>query len=93
MNHRTFIVLGCLAASGAQATVSYNEFVDGDLRYLYPGDTTTVLNLGAGENSVYGRLSSWGDYDTFAFSVPQATQLNRGVSEFLCVRREETFPR
>lgn len=79
MKHRTFIVLGCLVAGGAQATLSYNEFYNGDLSYLYPGDTTTVLNLGVGENTVNGRLSSWGDFDTFAFNVPQATQLN-GVS-------------
>lgn len=79
MKHRTFIVLGCLAAGGAQATLSYNEFYNGDLSYLYPGDTTTVLNLGVGQNTVYGRLSSWGDFDTFAFNVPQASQLN-GVS-------------
>lgn len=77
MNHRIFIALGFLAAGGTHAaTVSYFESVSGDLSYLYPGDTATVLNLGVGENTVYGRLSSWGDFDTFAFNVPQATQLN-----------------
>lgn len=77
MKYSTLIILSCLAAGGAQATtVSYNEFVSGDLPYLYPNSTASVLNLGVGQNTVYGRLSSWGDFDTFAFSVPQSTQLN-----------------
>src|SRR6185369_14220842 len=64
------------AVDAHSTSVSYSETVSGDLPYLYPGDSFNVLNLGVGQNTVFGQLSSPFDNDTFAFTVPQSMQVS-----------------
>ncbi len=76
----TIAIGALLPAADVYATpFTYNEAVDGSLPDGYSigfMNNPPVFTLGTGQNTVSGQLSSFTDFDGFAFVVPQSTTLN-----------------